>query len=440
MKAALYWRNTDGTEGPIVAGTRNRAEGQQAGDLVEGDGAAHWVPLSAFGRTRPGPPLAGDFLYLDLTTNEWFSNPPHRRVIGNRLVPGSFVLAVRWRDEYGRVTDRGTRTLAWDAPAARRKSIQPMRVIDWREGLPVVGPPNPTSGIEEGLEVLIAYFNTPGFTGAANWAWIERRENAREDGQPPNQEPQRVLEWTDRRDGALAWPTASGVAQPAGSINYFHDDTVPVRSAIRLQSNRLRFTNRRHILRALDMMPWLREVRLRSMAVARNLHGYLRDTDDLPIVDKKVELYLLSGDRAEPATNPTEPARLIGTLVDTQWTDEDGRWDMNVIPTIYLDLRNPYIVVIEDWGQAMLIMPDADTDFTDYLRSGSSPLPARQLPDPAAIPDGSTVISENNVWVAGNFIYRGRTAPVHPGSDPAIWIDENQSPPGIRWWTGLAWD
>ena len=112
---------------------------------------------------------------------------------------------------------------------------------------------------------------------------------------------------------------------------------------------------------------------------------------------------------------------------------------MNVIPTIYLDLRNPYIVVIEDWGQAMLIMPDADTDFTDYLRSGSSPLPARQLPDPAAIPDGSTVISENNVWVAGNFIYRGRTAPVHPGSDPAIWIDENQSPPGIRWWTGLAW-
>ena len=207
IKIAVYeWDGTN--EGEIVAGT-TRERGM---DISNG---AHWLPLAALGYDMfdPNPPTT---FILNLTVGEYFSNaPPFGRVRA----------ALRYRDRFGRSTTwRRTSSFNWSPPLPRSKTILPIRVSGYTSaGVPILSPP--LTGYSEGEAIAIAYYNTPGGSGAANEAIIQRREFSRRDGVTPNQDAVDVLRFTTDRIPDLAWPTDIGVAQPAGAIDWFVDES-----------------------------------------------------------------------------------------------------------------------------------------------------------------------------------------------------------------------
>ena len=174
----------------------------------------------------------------------------------------------------------------------------------------------------------------------------------------------------------------------------------------------------------------------------RTLTWNARNILDDDVVDVPFVFSLPSGDRAEPETSPAEPARLVMPTPVTVWTDSDGNGTITLIPTTKLDLRNPYHLDIPGYGAVIpFVMPDQDTDLLTILRGPSSPLPARQLPDPNAVADGEVPVSQSNAWVGGRLIYRQTSAPAAPltGSN-ALWIDTAiAGDPILKVWDGTAW-
>ena len=174
----------------------------------------------------------------------------------------------------------------------------------------------------------------------------------------------------------------------------------------------------------------------------RTLTWNARDFLDDDVADVAFVFSLPTGDRAEPETSPAEPARLVMPTAVTVWTDLDGNGSIELIPTVKLDRRNPYHLDIAGYGPTIeFVMPDQDTDLLTILRGPSSPLPARQLPDPNAVADGEVPISQSNAWVGGRLIYRQTSAPAAPlaGSN-ALWIDTAiANDPILKVWDGTAW-
>ena len=174
----------------------------------------------------------------------------------------------------------------------------------------------------------------------------------------------------------------------------------------------------------------------------RTLTWNARDFLDDDVADVPFVFSLPAGDRAEPETSPVEPARLVMPTAVTVWTDLDGNGSIELIPTVKLDRRNPYHLDIAGYGPTIeFVMPDQDTDLLTILRGPSSPLPARQLPDPNAVADGEVPVSQSNAWVGGRLIYRQTSAPSPPlaGSN-ALWIDTAiANDPILKVWDGTAW-
>ena len=174
----------------------------------------------------------------------------------------------------------------------------------------------------------------------------------------------------------------------------------------------------------------------------RTLTWNARDFLDDDVADVPFVFSLPAGDRAEPETSPVEPARLVMPTAVTVWTDLDGNGSIELIPTVKLDRRNPYHLDIAGYGPTIEFpMPDQDTDLLTILRGPSSPLPARQLPDPNAVADGEVPVSQSNAWVGGRLIYRQTSAPSPPltGSN-ALWIDTAiAGDPILKVWDGTAW-
>ena len=169
---------------------------------------------------------------------------------------------------------------------------------------------------------------------------------------------------------------------------------------------------------------------------------YLYDANDEPIADALVSWRLRMADRAPTeAGPPVIPDRLLSSTTGQAWTNVDGLASIPLVPTIDLDGRSPYELTIEGWGSVEFIMPDADSDLFDILRAPASPIPSRALPDPAATPDGNTLISLGNRWQAGRFIYHGGNAPTAPSAGvTALWVDTSTSSrPVIKFWDGVAW-
>ena len=159
--------------------------------------------------SAPSPPSR-----LNLYESDWFSGP---------IPAGDYIVRVQLRDNHGVRTLSGSTTLlGWTPPPPRSKDIQPFRITDFNFGDPTMAPP--LTGLAEGDGIAIAYYNTPGGSGTADDCLIERREFSRQDGEPPNTEPQELFRFLDR-DAQLAhvpWPTGTGLpAQPAGSIDWF---------------------------------------------------------------------------------------------------------------------------------------------------------------------------------------------------------------------------
>ena len=80
--------------------------------------------------------------------------------------------------------------------------------------------------------------------------------------------------------------------------------------------------------------------------------------------------------------------------------------------------------------------------YTLSTQSGS--IPARALPDPNNVDDGETVISDNNQWVAGRFVYRQASAPPNPPSGAIVlWVDiSDATNPLLKVWneSTSTWD
>ena len=147
-----------------------------------------------------------------------------------------------------------------------------------------------------------------------------------------------------------------------------------------------------------------------------------------------------SMERAEAeAGPPAVPARLIIPDPVETWSAADGTFSLQMIPTDHLESRTPYTLTIERWGSVQLIIT-ADISITAYLAAPASPIPARQLPDPAATPDGDIPISVSNQWQAGRIIIVQTAAPARPASGvAAIWIDTSATPPLWQYWDGTGW-
>ena len=127
---------------------------------------------------------------------------------------------------------------------------------------------------------------------------------------------------------------------------------------------------------------------------------------------------------------------------ESVWSDQNGDVSIRLLATTDLDLRNPYQLAITGYGPTIQFqMPDQDTNLLTILRGGSSPLPARQLPDPNALADGEVAISVSNAWVGGRLIFRQTAAPAAPPSGTvALWVDTSTAAdPVIKVWDGTAW-
>ena len=171
---------------------------------------------------------------------------------------------------------------------------------------------------------------------------------------------------------------------------------------------------------------------------SRQLTINLRDFRDTDLADQEIVISLAQGDRAVP--DAPEPGRLVASSPISVWTNHDGLATIDLIPTTDLVGRHSYSAAVPGVGTIVFQMPDAASSLYDILTSGSPSLPARQLPDPNAVPDGDTIVSLNNVWQAGRFVSYGTTQPQNPVSgQAAIWWDSSSSPPTLRYWNGTAW-
>ena len=175
----------------------------------------------------------------------------------------------------------------------------------------------------------------------------------------------------------------------------------------------------------------------------RLLTGNLRDIMDGDVADVSLTFSLPTGDRAQPeAGPPVEPARLVMPTPEVVWSDNDGNFSIRLLATTDLDLRNPYQLDIAGYGASIqFVMPDQDENLLTILRGGSSPLPARQLPDPNALADGEIAVSVSNQWVGGRLIFRQTAAPANPPTGViALWVDiSTPADPVLKVWDGTAW-
>ena len=170
----------------------------------------------------------------------------------------------------------------------------------------------------------------------------------------------------------------------------------------------------------------------------RTLTVDLRDFRDRDLVNQEITVSLAAGDYAVP--DAPEPGRFIASLPLSVWTDDDGTATISLIPTTDLVGRHSYTASVPGVGSLTFQMPDADTSLYGIVTGGSPDLPARQLPDPNAVPDGDTVISLSNMWRAGRFFYIQTTQPATPtaGTD-ALWINTGTTPATWSYWDGTAW-
>ena len=159
----------------------------------------------------------------------------------------------------------------------------------------------------------------------------------------------------------------------------------------------------------------------------------LRDFRDTDLADVEITLSLTSGDRA--VADAPEPSRFVSADPISVWTDEDGVAAIDLIPTTDLVGRPQYRAVIPGVGTIPFTMPTTAASLYDLV--GSSPLPARQLPDPNSVADGDSIVSLDNAWQAGRFVSTGTTAPTAPTTGAAaIWVDTSTTPATWRYWNG----
>lgn len=162
------------------------------------------------------------------------------------------------------------------------------------------------------------------------------------------------------------------------------------------------------------------------MAIRRRLTINLADILGRNLPDEPIVISLAAPDRVIPDPGPPSvPGRLLPDDPVTVYTDADSVAIADLYATTDLIRRNPYIVTIPDYDRIELVMPDNDAALYDLLNTPSSPLPARQLPDPTGVADGTTIAALANAWVGDvRFYYAQPTAPAAPSAGVlALWTD-----------------
>ena len=201
FKIAVYERNSDGTQGPIVAGT-TRFRGQP----LDAPGA-HWAPITLLGVSETV------IVDADFTPSIYFSN---------YLPAGDYIVAARITDLFGKVSNRRTHhIIGWSPPVPQVREIVPVRLTALTGGVPTTAPP--LTGLAEGIGVALIYYTPTGTTGTTtpDEVSIERREFSREDNQPLNTQPVEIFTWNDRQTSRPPAPAFANIQGTA--IWWFYD-------------------------------------------------------------------------------------------------------------------------------------------------------------------------------------------------------------------------
>ena len=152
----------------------------------------------------------------------------------------------------------------------------------------------------------------------------------------------------------------------------------------------------------------------------------LEQITNMSLPNIELEFALERPDRLLPKNG--NPGKFVPDTPIIGRTGDDSSGHVDLIATTDYVNRTRYRVTIPGWGSFFFTMPTTNADL--YTRSTmSSELPARSLPDPNAIPDGTVPISINNEWTPFTLIITATSAPAAPPDGVnALWFNTSTNP------------